>query len=118
MNLDIIAAMDALLLAAFVVGALVLRRMSLRSGDPARAFAELESSIGKAYPSLPVGYTFREALEKMKSEGFAVNWDRVYGALEGYERSRFGGEAVGGEINSEVLRLARAVARRRRWWKV
>jgi hypothetical protein len=56
--------------------------------------------------------------EKLKLEDGKIDWDRVYKALEGYERSRYGGKATRLEDNGEVLRLSRILNGRRKWWTI
>lgn len=116
LNFDALATIDVVLAGLFLAGIIRLRILSRISSDPTKAFAQLEQSIGKAYPELPIGYTFREVLERVKHEEVKLDWPRLYGALEGYERSRYGGEKGGQDDNREVLRLARTLNRRKKWW--
>ena len=118
LNFDGLATVDVALAAVFMAGVVRLRMLSRVSSDPTKAFAQLERSITKAYPSLPVGYTFREVLEKLRPEEVRIEWSRVYQALEGYERSRYGGEESRKADNGEVIRLARVLNGRRKWWEI
>ena len=118
LNFEGLATIDVALAAFFIAGMVRMRMLSRISSDPTKAFAQLERSIAGAFPGLPVGYTFREVLEKLRHQEVRIDWSRVYEALEGYERSRYGGERNRQSDNGEVIKLARVLNGRRKWWKI
>lgn len=114
---NVLTAVDVALFTLFLAGFVRARHLRSLSSDPSKAFMTFESSIERVYPGLPVGHTLREALEMVKSEGVEVNWDLVFASLTGYEARRFGGVESGQQKNAEVLKLARKVNGRRKWWR-
>jgi hypothetical protein len=106
------AALDAGLVALAVVG---LLRGGLRfpphPGSLEDAFAELEASLWRAFPSIPPGYTLREALSFLRRSGFSADWEQVEASLEAYEGRRFGGLTSGTPRFDEVAELASKLRR-------
>jgi hypothetical protein len=101
-----LAALDTLLLLAAVLGYLrggIRPRRSPTSLE--EAFSQLEVSIWSAFPSIPQGYTFREALWYLRKAGFGANWEEIEASLDTYEGRRFGGLA-GRSRFEEVRSLA------------
>jgi hypothetical protein len=62
LNFEGLATVDVTLAALFLAGIIRLTMLGRISSDPSKAFAHLERSIIKAYPSLPVGYTSGKCL--------------------------------------------------------
>jgi hypothetical protein len=107
-----IASLDLALLALAVIG-------FLRGGlgffsSPLTleaAFADLDVSIQEAFPSIPPGYTMREALRFVKESGLKVKWNDVEACLTAYEGRRYGGLTTGSPPFSEIGRLSSKLRR-------
>jgi hypothetical protein len=97
-------------------GYLRARQIAFRPKDPAKAFGLLERSLKKAFPDLPVGFTWREALERLEETGLRVEWSEVTKALRQYEGWRYGAMVKPEEVNPEVVRLAKELSRMGRKW--
>jgi len=76
------------------------------------AFQDLDRSITKFVPDLPSGYTWGEAMERLKKSGVKVDWPKMESSLASYEAYRYGGKEMphGGE--DEVVRLSMRIRRR------
>ncbi len=111
-----LAALDVALYGAAVGGFLRARRAAFRAADSERAFFILEGALRKAFPDLPEGFTWREALHKVESLEIEVNWTEVGRALKQYEDWRYGEDVKKEEVNPEVMHLARELSRRGRRW--
>jgi hypothetical protein len=107
-------ALAVLDLSLFAVAVLGYLRGGLWSrpgpGSLEEAFSQLEVSIWSAFPSLPEGYTVREALAHLRKSGFRADWMEIEGSLQAYEGKRFGGLA-GPSKFEEVGRLASRLRR-------
>jgi hypothetical protein len=106
--------LDVAIYGAGVAGLLRRRRAESHPRDSERAFSQLERSLGKAFPELPSGYTWREALQKVEGLDLDVDWTEVAKALKQYEDWKYGSMVKPDEVNPEVVRLARELSRRRR----
>ena len=80
--------------------------------DLSGAFQDLDRSITKFVPDMPAGYTWGEAVERLKGAGVKVDWSKMESSLAEYEAFRYGGRDVpkGGE--DEVVRLSMKIRRR------
>ena len=80
--------------------------------DVAGAFQDLDHSISKFVPDLPAGFTWGEAVERLKAAGVKVDWPKMETSLAGYEAFRYGGRELpqGGE--DEVVKLSMKIRRR------
>jgi len=76
------------------------------------AFQDLDHSITKFIPDLSSGYTWREAMDRLKAAGVKVDWPKMESSLANYEAFRYGGHEMpqGGE--DEVVRLSMRIRRR------
>jgi hypothetical protein len=76
------------------------------------AFRDLDRSIGKFVPDIPPGYTWEEAVARLKGAGVKVDWPKMESSLADYEAYRYGGREMpkGGE--EEVVRLSMKIRRR------
>jgi hypothetical protein len=110
--LTVVAALDVGLIALAVIGFL---RGGLRFPHSPHtledAFAELEVSLWRAFPSVPPGYTMREALYYLRRSGFTADWKEVEASLAAYEGRRFGGVISGTPRFDEVTKLASRLRR-------
>jgi hypothetical protein len=80
------------------------------------AFNILESSIKRKYPELPVGFTWREAMAKIRSssQGYRnLDWGEIESTLKKYEAFRYGGSNYPEADIRSVLKLSRVLERRK-----
>ncbi|HME18764.1 MAG TPA: hypothetical protein VKF15_03400 [Nitrososphaerales archaeon] len=105
--------MDVAIYGAGIVGLLRKRQAELSPRDSEKAFSQLERSLGRAFPDLPSGYTWREALQRVEALNLDVDWTEVVKALRQYEDWRYGAMVKPEAVNPEVVRLARELSRRR-----
>lgn len=71
------------------------------------AFASLEAAIRRAVPDLPSGFTWEEAVARLRSLG--VDTGGMEGALMSYEAYRYGGEKLPEADYRDVVRVAKAL---------
>ena len=71
------------------------------------AYGSLLAEVKKAVPSLPAGFTWREALDETRKMKLKVDWAKVDGSLAEYEKVRYGGLAPGGSDYIEVINLVK-----------
>lgn len=102
--------------AVYALLALQLRsgrgRVKGRPPGAAEAFAQLGEEIRRAVPTIPRGFTWKEAVDEARRLKVNVDWPRVDQAVRSYEGYRYGGKepATGYE---EIGRLARELRRAR-----
>jgi hypothetical protein len=77
----------------------------------AEAFQLLEYWLRRAYPDLPEGFTWREALERAPKSDKRIDWQRLLSIIERYEAYRYGGSRLEDTDPGEVLRWAAVLAR-------
>ena len=104
--------MNAVVYGSALGGYIRARQLAFRTRDPAKSFGLLERSLQKAFPDLPQGFTWREALERLESTDLQVDWSEVARALSQYEGWRYGEMVKPGEVEPEVVRLAKELSRR------
>ena len=109
--------LDAAIYGAGLAGLLRRRQMEVWPRDAEKAFAQLDRSLGKAFPDLPSGYTWREALQRVEALNLQVDWTEVVKALRQYEDWKYGAMVKPEGVNPEVVRLARELSRRGRKWQ-
>jgi hypothetical protein len=73
--------------------------------DMAAAFGLLERAIQKYMPDLPPGYTWHEAIERLRGARIDANWDAIESAVGAYEASRYGGRGPPSEGKEDVVSL-------------
>jgi hypothetical protein len=98
---------DFLLGAFLVAGYLAMRRLRPPVvHDVPAAFQVLDRSIQRFVPDMPTGYTWREAVERLKGSGVKIDWAKMESSLAEYEAFRYGVRPIpkGGE--DEVVRLS------------
>ena len=112
--------MEALLIAldaaifALLGGALVAMRR-IRPPvvhDIKGAFLDLDHSITKFVPDLPVGYTWGEAMERLKASGVKADWPSMESSLATYEAYRYGGKEMPSGGEDEVVKLSMRIRRK------
>lgn len=116
-NLDYILLAANIAAYALIVVALFLRKENTfpQYVTPEEAFAVLEKTLKRSYPSLKDGYTWQELLEKLKSarlEIGPIDWVDFDQVLRAYEAFRYGGVSYGKVDASTVLRVAQRLQRR------
>lgn len=98
---------DLAAVAAAAVGYALMRRAKPPGSlDAKEAYAVLDRAIQKYIPDLSVGYTWKEAFERLKESGVRADWDAMKNRLAEYEAFRYGGgeEPKGG--HRDVISLA------------
>jgi hypothetical protein len=104
---DLIVALLALnvVLYATLAIAILKRRMSRVSAkNLAEAFRGLEIALRQAVPELPAGFTWGEAVARLRSAGVQTNG--MENALKGYEEYRYGGTPLPDLDFHEVVKVA------------
>jgi hypothetical protein len=88
-------------------GVLALRRLRPPViNDIRTAFQVLDRSIERFVPEMPTGYTWSEAVERLKSSGVKIDWARMESSLAEYEAFRYGGRSMPKNGKEEVVRLS------------
>ena len=71
------------------------------------AFQLLEVALRERFPELPEGFTWRDAMSRLRPMNLDVDWGRLEIALNDYESYRYGGSGQSSTSDPrEVLRLA------------
>ena len=99
---------------ALLGGGLLLTRF-LRPPEVAgsrEAFGMLERSIASNLVGMPEGYTWEEAVGRIRGLGVSADWDGFEEELADYQASRFGGRPAAKDWH-EVVRLAMRLKRRK-----
>ncbi len=117
LSFNFLVSIDVAIYAAALAGYVRMRQLAFRPPNPERAFSLLEKSLEKAFPDLPEGFTWREAMKRVEDIKPDVNMTEVSKALRQYEAWRYGESVKPEEINPEVVRLAKALAGRRERWQ-
>jgi hypothetical protein len=103
---------DLVLAAASILGFTALRRARPPTvSNPLEAFKILDRSIQKFVPNFPVGFTWGEAVERLKHSGVKLDWGRFETSLDEYEAFRYGGHQMPNGVEPEVVRLATTLRR-------
>lgn len=98
---------DIALFALFAAAVVASRRLKPSEvPDLGGAFGILERSIQTYLPTLPPGYTWGEAFERLKMTGVEANWNVMKQRLRDYEAYRYGGREAKTEGKEDVLSLA------------
>lgn len=87
--LGALLALNVVLYASLAFSALRLRRREFAASNLSEAFDGLEVALKEAVPDLPSGFTWEEAVARLRSSG--VRTEGMEGALKGYEAYRYGG---------------------------
>jgi hypothetical protein len=109
---DLLLVVDLALAAASIVGFTALSRARPPAmSNPLEAFQVLDRSIEKFVPNLPLGFTWGEAVERLKQSGVKLDWGRFETSLNEYEAFRYGGHQMPKGLEPEVVRLATTLRR-------
>jgi hypothetical protein len=87
-----------------ILVALRRRRHRVAASNLADAFNGLELALKEAVPDLPAGFTWEEAIARLRSSG--VWTEEMEDALKGYEEYRYGGLPLPDLDFREVVRVA------------
>jgi hypothetical protein len=87
--LGALLALNVVLYASLGLSTLRLRRRRFTPANLSEAFSGLEAALKRSVPDLPAGFTWEEAVSRLRSYG--VQTDAMEGALKGYEAYRYGG---------------------------
>jgi hypothetical protein len=93
--------------AFLVVGIFAMRKLRppIVQDVPA-AFQVLDRSIQRFVPDMPPGYTWGEAVERLKGSGVKIDWGKMESSLAEYEAFRYGGRTMPKDGEDEVVRLS------------
>ena len=97
-------ALDVVLYAALVMAILKRRTRRVSAKNLADAFKGLETALKQAAPDLPAGFTWGDAVARLKSAGLQTNG--MENALKGYEDYRYGGTPLPDLDFHEVVKVA------------
>ena len=106
-------AVDGVALVALAVGFLALR--SVRPpvvNDMRDAFQILNRTIERYVQELHSGFTWGEAMERLKGYGIEVDWPKMESSLAGYEAFRYGGRELPPGAGEEAILLSTQIRRR------
>jgi hypothetical protein len=87
--LGALLALNVVLYASLAFAALRLRRRRFSPSNLSEAFGGLEAALKQSVPDLPAGFTWEEAVSRLRSYG--VQTEAMEGALKGYEAYRYDG---------------------------
>ena len=107
--LGALLALNVILYASLVFAALRQRRRKVEPSNLMEAFNGLELALKETVPDLPSGFTWEEALARLRSSG--VKTEAMEGALKGYEEYRYGGAPLPDLDYREVVNVADMLGR-------
>jgi len=81
------------------------RRRRVKASNLSDAFSGLELALKDAVPDLPVGFTWEEAVARLRSSG--VQTKGMEEALKSYEEYRYGGLPLPDLDFREVVKVAK-----------
>jgi hypothetical protein len=114
LNIDLIV-LNVAAYGSLATGVMQARRQRSSSEiDAVGTFPLLAVSLRRAFPELPVGFTWREAVSLAKGLGLKLRWDEIDRALGEYEAYRYGGRPAPQQLQPEVMRLVGALRRHHR----
>lgn len=102
--LGALLALNVALYIPLVLAALRRRRRKVNASNLADAFNGLELALKDAVPDLPAGFTWEEAVARLRSSG--VRTEGMEGALRSYEEYRYGGSPLPDFDFREVVKVA------------
>jgi hypothetical protein len=102
--LGALLALNIVLYVPLVLAALRRRKHKVNASNLADAFSGLELALKEAVPDLPAGFTWEEAVARLKSSG--VKTEGMDLALKSYEEYRYGGTPLPDLDFREVVRVA------------
>jgi hypothetical protein len=117
LNFNSLLSIDVAIYVAALAGYVRMRQVAFRPPNPEKAFSLLEKALQKAFPDLPEGFTWREAMKKVETISLDVDLVEVGRALRQYEAWRYGESVKPEEINAQVVRLARLLSQKGGRWQ-
>ena len=96
--------LDVLVCIPLVLELLGSRARRVNAKNLAEAFKGLEAALERAVPDLPVGFTWGDALARLRSAGVQTNG--MEDALKGYESYRYGRAPLPNMDFHEVVAVA------------
>lgn len=102
---------NAVLYAFLILGIFKRRGSGLEVSGVAEAFLLLEAALKKKFPDMPVGFTWREAMGRIKGVNPQLDWKSLESVLKRYEAYRYGGFELSYTDPGEVLRLASVIGK-------
>jgi Domain of unknown function (DUF4129) len=105
--LGALLALNIALYSPLVVAALRRRRRKVTASNLADAFNGLELALKEAVPDLPAGFTWEEAVARLRASG--VRTEEMEGALRSYEEYRYGGLPLPDLDFREVVKVANMI---------
>jgi len=104
--------LDAAIYLFLLIGYLKTREPSIPEAmSITEAFQILERSLRRSFVDLPDGFTWNEAINRMKLLELDIDWRMVERVLKQYEAYRYGGVDPGIINTREILKLAMIVPR-------
>lgn len=97
-------ALNIALYIPLIFAAMGRRRHRVKATNLADAFSGLELALKEAVPDLPAGFTWEEAVSRLRSSGVPTNG--MENALKSYEEYRYGGVPLPDTDYNEVVRVA------------
>jgi hypothetical protein len=107
--LGALLALNVVLYASLGFAALRQRRRKVEPSNIMEAFNGLELALKEAVPDLPSGFTWEEALARLRSSG--VKTEAMEGPLMSYEAYRYGGAPLPDLDYREVVNVANMLGR-------
>lgn len=101
------------MLASLTFGFFLMRRLRppvVR--DVREAYQVLDRTIERFVPDLPPGFTWGDALERLKGYEIKVDWRRMESSLAEYEAFRYGGQDMPPGGGEEAVSLSTQIRRR------
>lgn len=113
--LYLLGAIDIALFAALILGYSTIRkRKPLRITDLRQAFDFLEKRLQQAFPDMREGFTWIEAMSRVKTLCNREDWKEVDEVLQKYQAYRYGGVEPGEVQVDSVVKLAMTLPRRQK----
>jgi hypothetical protein len=107
--LGALLALNVVLYASLGFAALGQRRRKVEPSNLMEAFNGLELALKESVPDLPSGFTWEEALARLKSSG--VKTEAMEDALKSYEEYRYGGAPLPELDYREVVNVTHMLGR-------
>jgi hypothetical protein len=107
--LGVLLALNIVLYVPLVLPYVQRRRRMVHAANLVDAFNGLEKALKHAVPDLPPGFTWEEAIARLKSSG--VQTKGMEAALKGYEDYRYGGSPIPNLDFREVVNVANTLAK-------
>ena len=100
----VMLAVNVVLYAALVFTVLSGRTRRVNAENLAEAFKGLEAALKQAVPDLPDGFTWGDAVARLRSAG--IQTSGMENALKGYEEYRYGGTPLPNVDFQRVVMIA------------